>query len=48
MVSLVFFIIGFALSLILKSAGVGYDMWQFYGVVGCLLAAIIAFAILFE
>lgn len=48
MIGLVFFVIGLALNQILKSAGVGYDMWQFYGVVRCLLAAIIASAILFK
>ena len=48
MASLVFFIIGFALNLILKSAGVDYNMWQFYGVCGCLIATIIASAFLLK
>lgn len=41
MFSILFFILGFAITEILKSAGIGFDMWQFYGVVGCWIASII-------
>ena len=43
---LVFLLIGIVSQYILKSAGVTPLMWQFYGIAGCLVATIIASAIL--
>ena len=41
MISFGYILIGLACRLIMKSAGIDYDSWEFYGIIACLVAAVI-------
>ena len=48
MISFVYILIGAVSAQILKSGGITPNMWQFYGIAGCLIATVITTVIMIK